>query len=163
MSGDTQEPAGGTDLARYWEERLGKQQHDRSGNAGQGDTRQQNAIEIAQEMTYEEFIQGRRAGTIRVGIDESSALRLIDHLPKRYQAAHMFWSWVWMLSIPGFICLSIFWRWWAGLLLLFLVTPMIFRATNKSAAQFVLEHAQANKEFFDKLVANKLLVFKDNS
>jgi len=114
-------------------------------------------------MTYEEFIQGRQAGTISAGVDNSTALRLINHLPKRYQAAHAFWSWVWMLSIPGFICVSIFWKWWAGLLLLFFVTPMIFRATKKSAAHFVLEHAQDSKEFFDKLVENDLLVFKRNS
>jgi hypothetical protein len=112
-------------------------------------------------MTYEEFIQRRKAGTVSAGIDNSTALKLIDHLPKRYQAAHIFWSWVWILSVPIFICVSIFWKWWAGLLLLIFVTPMIFRATKQSAAQFVLEHAQENKEFFDKLVENNLLVFQE--
>ena len=114
-------------------------------------------------MTYEEFVQGRQAGTISAGIDTPNALRLIDHLPRRYQAAHTFWSWVWMLSIPGFICVAIFWKWWVGLVLLFLVTPMIFSATKKSAVQFVLEHAEENAEFFDMLVENNLLVFRDNS
>ena len=41
-----------------------------------------------------------------------------------------------------------------------LKTDYIFSATKKSAAQFVLEHAQDNKEFFDTLVENNLLVFK---
>jgi len=112
-------------------------------------------------MTYEEFIQRRQAGTIHAGIHTSTALRLIDDLPKRYQAAHLFWSWVWMLSIPGFICVSIFWKWWAGLLLLFLVTPAIFGATKKSAARFVLEHAEESKEFFERLVEENILVFRD--
>jgi len=113
-------------------------------------------------MTYEEFIQERQAGTISAGVDNSTALRLINQLPKRYQAAHAFWSWVWMLSIPGFICVSIFWKWWAGLILLMFVTPTIFSATKKSAAQFVLEHAQDNKEFFNQLAENNLLVFNQN-
>lgn len=114
-------------------------------------------------MTYQEFIQRRKAGTISAGVANSTAMRMIDQLPKRYRAAHIFWSWVWMLSIPGFICVSIFWKWWAGLLLLFSVTPMIYRAIKHSAAQFVLQYAQENKEFFDRLVENNLLVFKDKS
>jgi len=114
-------------------------------------------------MTYEEFVQRREAGTIRAGINTSAALRLIDHLPKRYQGAHMFWSWVWMLSIPGFICVSIFWKWWAGLLLLFFVTPAIFAATKKSAAHFVLQYAEESKEFFERLVDSNILVFREES
>lgn len=114
-------------------------------------------------MTHEEFIRRRREGTISAGIDTSSALRLIDYLPKRYQAAHMFWSWVWILSVPAFICVAIFWKWWVGLLLLFLVTPTIFSATKKSAAKFVLGHAEESRQFFDMLVENNLLVFRDDS
>lgn len=96
-------------------------------------------------MTHEEFVQRRQDGTISAGISNSNALRLIEYLPKRYQTAHTFWSWVWMLSIPGFICVSIFYKWWVGLLLLIFVTPLIASSTKKSAAQFVLEHAQNNK------------------
>lgn len=114
-------------------------------------------------MRYEDFIQRRQAGTISAGVDNSTALELIKHLPMRYQSAHIFWSWIWMLSIPCFICVSIFWKSWAGLLLLLVVTPMIFRATKVSAAQFVLEHAQENKAFFDKLVENNILTFRENS
>ena len=114
-------------------------------------------------MTYEEYVQRRRAGTIIAGIDNSTALRLIRLLPKRYQAAHIFWSWVWMLSIPAFICVALFWKWWAGLLLLFIGTPIIFRATKRSAAEFVLGHAEENKQFFDKLVKSNLLMFKESS
>ena len=113
-------------------------------------------------MTYEEFIQGRQAGTISAGIGTSTALRLMHHLPMRYQAAHIFWSWVWLLSIPGFICVSIFWKWWVGLILLFILTPAIWRATKKSAAQFVLEHAEENRQFFDTLVEMDLLVFREH-
>lgn len=112
-------------------------------------------------MSHGEFLKRRQAGTIAAGIDQSDALRLVDHLPKRYQAAHFFWSWIWMLSIPGFICVSVFWKWWAGILMLFFITPMIFKATKQSAAQFVLDYAEESEEFFKQLVANNLLTFKD--
>lgn len=82
------------------------------------------------------------------------------YLPKRYRYAHLFWGWVWILSIPGFISVSIFYSWWIGLLLLLIVTPMIFRATRKSAAEFVLEHAENDAQFFTFLVDKNLLIFK---
>jgi len=111
-------------------------------------------------MTHEEFIQQRKAGTIAAGIDRSTALKLIDFLPKRYQYAHIFWSWVWYLSIPAFICVSIFYKWWLGLLSLFIVTPIISSAIKQSAADSVLEHAENSKEFFDILLKNNDLIFK---
>ena len=111
-------------------------------------------------MTYTEYKRLRSDGKILAGVSNSDALRLVEYLPKRYQYAHLLWSWVWMLSIPGFISVSILYRWWIGLLLLFIVTPMIFRATRKSAAQFVLEHAENDAQFFGFLVEQDLLTFK---
>jgi hypothetical protein len=58
---------------------------------------------------------------------------------------------------------SLFWKWWVGLLLLFFVTHIIFRATKKSAAQFVLEHAEENKESFEFLMQNDLLLFREDT
>jgi hypothetical protein len=111
-------------------------------------------------MTYTEYKRLRSEGKILAGISNSDAIRLIEYLPKRYQYAHLFWSWVWMLSIPGFIAVSIFYRWWIGLLMLFIVTPMISRAIKKSAAEFVLEHAEGDAEFFSYLVEKNLLILK---
>lgn len=109
-------------------------------------------------MTYQEYRTLRTAGQISAGIDNSTALRLIDRLPRQYQYAHTFWSWVWMLSIPGFIILAFF-TFGIGILGLIFVTPMIFRATKKSAAQFVLQHAEDDEAFFNLLVARNLLTF----
>lgn len=110
-------------------------------------------------MTHEDFLSRRRRGTIAAGIDNSIAMRLIDRLPTRYQAAHHFWSWVWMLSIPGFIAVAILVKWWVGVLLLVFVTPMIFSSVKRSAAQFV---AAEDREFYDLLVSNNLLVFRES-
>ena len=67
-----------------------------------------------------------------------------------------------MLSIPAFICVAIFYKWWVGLLLLVFITPTIFSSTKKSAAQFVLEHATENEDFFIFLVERDWLVFREN-
>ena len=111
-------------------------------------------------MNYETYKLQRKLGTVVAGIDTSVALRLMDYLPKRFQYAHMFWSWIWILSIPTAIALSIFYRLWVGGAILFFVTPIIFSATKKSAAQFVLEHAENDQVFFDKLVERNLLTFR---
>lgn len=113
-------------------------------------------------MTHEEFLRLRKAGKVVAGIENSTAMRLSDRLPGRYQAANHFWSWVWILSIPGFIAVAIFVKWWVGLLLLVFVTPLISSSVKRSAAQFVLEHATEDGEFFDFLVANDLLVFQES-
>ena len=115
-----------------------------------------------QKMEYEKFIQLRKAGKIRAGINSSMAMCLIKQLPMRYQAAYTFWSWIWILYIPAFICVSIFYKWWIGFLLLFIVTPIISRANKQSAMHFVLDHIQENKEFYEKLNKKNLLVFKEN-
>jgi len=111
-------------------------------------------------LKYEEFKINRANGTIIAGIDNSIAMRLIDRLPKKYQYAHLFWSWVWMLSIFGFIAVSIFYKWWLGILLLLFITPTLFSSAKKAAAKFVLQHAEDDREFFDFLVSNELLIFR---
>ena len=68
-------------------------------------------------------------------------------------------SWVWGLSIPAFIIAAFFTKGISLLGLLF-ATPLISRSVKKSAAQFVLEHAEENEEFFNMLVEKNLLIFK---
>lgn len=115
------------------------------------------------QMVHEEFISLRKDGKIAAGIDNSTAVRLIDRLPRRYQAAHHFWSWVWMLSIPVFIGVAIFVKWWVGLALLVVLTPAISSSVKRSAAEFVLEHATEDSLFFDFLVSKNLLKFRETT
>ena len=112
------------------------------------------------KMTYEEFIDNHHQGKVDIGVDNTSALILVKALPMRYYAAHLFWSWVCFLSIPTFICIAIFFEVIAGILLLFIVTPLIWLSTRKSAAQFILNHAIDNKDFFNILVKGDLLTFR---
>jgi hypothetical protein len=53
-------------------------------------------------------------------------------------------------------------KWWIGLLLLLFVTFLISSSAKRSAAQSVLQHATENDEFFDFLVSNDPLVFRES-
>ena len=112
------------------------------------------------KMTYEKFIDNHHQGKVDIGVDNTTALILVKALPMRYYAAHLFWSWVSFLSIPTFIYIAIFHHWLTGILLLFIVTPLIWLSTRKSAAQFILNHAKDNKDFFNTLVKGDLLTFR---
>lgn len=112
-------------------------------------------------MEYEQFIQLRKADKIAAGIDNSTAINLIGHLPKEYRFAFLFWAWIWILSILAFILVGLFWKWWIGLVLFVVVIPTMFRAIKKSAAQHVLAHATENPDFFRRLVEKDLLVFQE--
>ncbi|MCZ2076575.1 MAG: hypothetical protein LC130_23800 [Bryobacterales bacterium] len=60
----------------------------------------------------------------------------------------MFWSWVWILSIPAAFAVMYFYTWWAGLLMLVFLTPLLSSSTKKSAMQFMIDHALENPEFY---------------
>lgn len=101
-------------------------------------------------MEHTEFIQAWRGGKIEIDVDRSKALQIAGSriLPKRYQFAHIFWTWVWILSIPAAIAVMYFYTWWAGLLMLFVWTPILSKSTKKSAMQFMIDHALENPEFY---------------
>lgn len=114
-------------------------------------------------MKYEEFLELSVEKKVVAGITIKNAHKVFELLPKRYQVPTVFWTYVWMLSIPVFMLVAIFYNWLLGLSLLFLLTPMIMFANQKSVAQFVLEHAIENKLFFEFLDDAKLLDFTDLS
>jgi len=66
-----------------------------------------------------------------------------------------------MLSIPTFILIAIFWKWYIGLPLLLIVTPQLFKANKKSVSQFILEYAEEDQKFFQSLMHDDLLTFKE--
>lgn len=109
--------------------------------------------------TFEQFRQLRAKGKISMGIDQSTALRVIPYLPARYQAAHNFWSAVWMLSIVGFI-IGAFFTYGLTLLGLVFVSPLISGAIKESAAGFVMEEASRNKILYDALIQKQAIEFQ---
>lgn len=100
-------------------------------------------------MEHADFVRAWNEGKLSIDVHRSKALQIANSklLPKRYRVAHIFWSWVWILTIPVAIALWLHYKWWVGLLIL-AITPVISRATKKSAAQFIIDYALENPEFF---------------
>lgn len=77
-------------------------------------------------------------------------------MERRYKAAHVFWTWVWMLCFPVALLLGVFVAWWAGLIV-FVIGLQLPRAIRDSAAQFVITQALARREFYDAAIASGAL------
>jgi hypothetical protein len=110
-------------------------------------------------MEHAEFVQSWNQGKLEIDVDRSKALQIAGSkmLPKRYQAAHIFWSWVWILSIPAAFAVMYFYTWWAGLLLLVVLTPVLSSSTKKSAMQFMIDHSVENPEFYQFAVSEGVI------
>jgi hypothetical protein len=113
-------------------------------------------------MEHSEFVRAWRAGELLVDVDRSKALAVAGSklLPKRYQAAHLFWSWVWLLTVPAAIAVMFLYKWWVGVLILLLVTPALSRATKRSAMQFMMDHALENPDFYRLAVDQGVIRFR---
>jgi hypothetical protein len=103
-------------------------------------------------VEHSEFVRAWNEGKLEIEVDRSKALRIVNlkTLPKRYQAAHLFWSWVWILSIPGSLAVMYLyeWKWWEGLLLVVFLSPVVYISTKKASMQFMIDHALKNQEFY---------------
>lgn len=110
-------------------------------------------------MEWEEYRELRHNHQIEAGIPVGIALRLGEYLPHRYQYAVAFWNIVGFLSIFFGIAALFFARWYIGVAIL-LASPVIFKANKRSAVQHVLAHAEEDKDFFDYLIQNDWLVFR---
>ena len=110
-------------------------------------------------MDHAEFVDAYKNGTHSIYVTRSKALRAVNegYLPRRYQYAHIFWSWVWFLSFPGGIALMIFQKWRIGLIFLIFVPGTISAAVKKTAFEFVVEHAVEDADFYSFAVANGII------
>ncbi len=110
-------------------------------------------------MEYSEFVDSWKKRKLLVDVDRSKALRIAHSkiLPTNYRAAHIFWSLVWILSIPFSIAVMFLYKWWMGMLILILVTPMIFKSTKKTAMQFMIDYALENSDFYKFAVTNDVI------
>jgi diguanylate cyclase (GGDEF)-like protein len=115
-----------------------------------------NSIEV---MDHADFVRAWKAGDLLVDVSRPKALAVVDTalMPMRYRAAHMFWSWLWFLSIPGAFVVMFLWKWWVGVLLLLFVTPTISKAVKHSAMEFMIDHALEDPEFYRLAVDQGLI------
>lgn len=113
-------------------------------------------------MEHAEFVKSWNEGNLMVDVNRTKALQIanLNILPKRYQLAHIFWSWIWILTIPVSIIVMFLYKWWVGLLILVFVTPAISSATKKAAMQFMIDYAIENPDFYQRAVSEGLLIIR---
>lgn len=113
-------------------------------------------------MEHTEFVDAYKNRTRNIYIDRSKALQAVTNgfLPKRYQFAHIFWSWVWFLSILAGIAILIFQKWWAGLIFLVFVPSTISAAVKKSTFDFVIQHAIEDPKFYTFAISNDIITIE---
>jgi len=112
-------------------------------------------------MTHAEFVERYRSGQLDVRLDPARVGELVKtrDFPGRFHAAHRFWKWLWLLSIPVALACLVWGKWWIALIVLG-VGFLLPRALNPSAYYaFILQRALENEEFFEAATAaNALLI-----
>lgn len=96
-------------------------------------------------MGHGDFVQLYRAGQVGILMNDGTARDLVENhpaMPRRYYYAHVFWSWIWLLT---------------GLIRFGLIPDLfgVRRAINKSAHKFVAEYVLENVSFYDQGITNK--------
>ena len=117
-------------------------------------------------MQHNEFVEAYKRGTVVVDVDRSKALQIAnawDKVPYRFRSAHVFWSCAWLLTIPAAFAAAFFYKWWAGALILVVLTPALFTATKKSAALHVIEYAVESSAFYLYALDNSVISIRQKS
>lgn len=110
-------------------------------------------------LSHQEFVSLWQEGMLNIDVHRSKALMLAGSriLPMRYRFAHIFWSWVWILTIPAALLVMYFYKLWLGLLLLFTITPIISSAVKTSAMEFMIDHSIEDHDFYEYAIHNGIL------
>lgn len=101
-------------------------------------------------MGHGEFVDMYRKGAVQVQVDRSAAMHICDHdlrIGSGRRAAHSFWkNFGCLLPIAGIV--SLIWLPWYYCLGSVVLAVIVMPATQKSAAEFVLEAALENESFY---------------
>jgi Flp pilus assembly protein TadB len=111
-------------------------------------------------MEHDEFKSAWRAGSIQVEVDRAKAMEVANAktvLPARYQQEYQWWTIAWLVTLPAALVAAVFVKWWAGLLVLLFVTPVLFRATNRRVKRFTIEFALENGDFYAYAVDHAII------
>lgn len=122
-------------------------------------------------LNWLEYIELYHNGQIRVNVDKSTAMLIMDKknglvqlMPRGVQGAHIFWSTIAVLSILcsvlGFIFSFIFdigpWYYWLlGIILSSLLTDS---GVRQSAVEFIIEETLVNQEYYEKLILKEIIL-----
>jgi Flp pilus assembly protein TadB len=111
-------------------------------------------------MTHAEFVEKYRSGQLDVRVNKPRVGELVKtrSISVRFRAAHRFWMWLWLLSIPFALACLVWGKWWIALVLL-CAGFLLPRLVNRSAYYaFVLERALEDEQFFKDAVEAKALL-----
>jgi ABC-type spermidine/putrescine transport system permease subunit I len=117
-------------------------------------------------VQHTEFVEAFKRGTVEVDVDRSKALQIAnawEKVPHSFRAAHVFWSCAWLLTIPAAFAAAFLYAWWAGTLILLVLTPALFTAAKKSAALHVIEYAVESSAFYSYAVDNSIISIRQKS
>lgn len=109
-------------------------------------------------MTHKEFVEGYKRGIVRVEINESDALKLMNtsFVDKPYQYATIFWSWIWIFSIPIGVVLIIWVNMWLGIAVI-VIGLLLPQAIKRSSSENALEQALRDEEFYNALIEAEIM------
>lgn len=108
---------------------------------------------------HREFAKAYRAGQLRIDINRKLAWDMANgrQMPWGMQFAHHFWSWVWMLSVPGSFALMYFYKWWVGLLVLLFLPGIILKANRTAVMQDIITLALDDEQFYSEAIGSGLI------
>lgn len=127
---------------------------------GKTDGEPQERAQPGGSMTHAEFVERYRSGQLDVRVNKVRVGELVKarSIAVRFRAAHRFWKWLWLLSIPFALACLVWGKWWIALIVLgagFLLP----RVVNRSAYYaFVLERSLEDERFFQDAVEAKALL-----
>lgn len=118
--------------------------------------------DLATNMTHSEFRAGYQAGLLKVHADRVLANKAMESsmMPRRFRAAHLFWTWLWFLSFPAAISLFIWHRWWSAVLVFWIALFPLRSAIARSACEFGIEFALEDVAFYLAATDAKALVVR---
>jgi hypothetical protein len=110
-------------------------------------------------MEHSQFVTLFKENRIAVSVNFVKASNMINssEFLRNEKFAHLFWSWVAILSIPTSFVIMYYFVWWSGLLFLFIVPPLLLNSVTKSAKQIIIEYALKDADLFHFLYFNETL------
>ena len=116
-------------------------------------------------MDHKEFAVKLKNKRLVIHVNRELALQVMDTnlLPSKYRMAHIFWSWIWILSIPIGIALMFIVKWWIVLLVIFLLAPILSSTAKNAACQNIILASYDIPDFYNLAVKKNLLIIKEKS
>lgn len=115
-------------------------------------------------IAYQNFINEYNAGKLQILVDESMAGNFIlsPHADKHYKPAYLFWTWLGIILLVLTPMILLFYHWYYSAIT-FILGIIVFKASRKSGAQFVIENMISSEDFWDYILLHKGAKIIDSS